>query len=92
MEETLGAQALAQAATPASKQTGGQGGVAQPSWWERLTAGWGNLFDSPLLRLAPLAIVVAAVSLPPSGLCVRPRLRCPATPCTLSNNGCANRR
>ena len=44
-------------------RTGGKKRVAQPSWRERLAMGWGSLFDSPLLRLAPLAVVTAAVYL-----------------------------
>ena len=60
MEETLGGEALvpAQAAAP-----GGQKRAPQPGWWERLRMGWGSLFDSPLLRLAPLAIIIIAVYL-----------------------------
>ena len=59
MEETLGAETLvpAQAALSTQKRT------EQPGWWERLSMAWGSLFDTPLLRLAPLAIIIIAVYL-----------------------------
>ncbi len=60
MEETLGAEALVPAQAAA---LGGQKRAPQPGWWERLMMGWGSLFDSPLLRLAPLAAIIIAVYL-----------------------------
>jgi hypothetical protein len=65
-EETLGPQALA-AGTPAGTRPGSaspaRNARPQLSWRERLAVGWGSFFDAPLLRLAPLAAVVAAVTL-----------------------------
>ena len=61
LEETLGAPVLTQQSGGAS--TSGKKRAAQPSWRERLAMGWGSLFDSPLLRLAPLAAVTLAVYL-----------------------------
>jgi hypothetical protein len=57
MEETLGAPAL----QPGGARTSANTPTAPPSWWERLRVGWGNIFDRPLLRLAPLAAVAVAV-------------------------------
>lgn len=59
MEQTLGAPALEPGGSRMNPKTRSH----QPSWWERLAMGWGNLFDRSLLRLAPLAAVTAAVYL-----------------------------
>ena len=49
--------------TGAQHRTGRTKAPSPAWWWERLWAGWGSLFDTPLLRLAPLAMIIAAVYL-----------------------------
>jgi hypothetical protein len=53
LEQSLGAPAV----TPLPAA------AAAPGFWERVAAGWRSLFDTPVLRLAPLAMVIAAVYL-----------------------------